>query len=80
MLRSIHEKDFIAVSDYSPEELQGILDLSVDLKKEHQAGGNEPILKGKVLAMVFQKPVSAPGLALTWPCDIWGRCPLPISG
>jgi ornithine carbamoyltransferase len=50
------KKDFIAVSDYSPEELQGILDLSVDLKKEHQAGGNEPILKGKVLAMVFQKP------------------------
>jgi ornithine carbamoyltransferase len=50
------KKDFIAVSDYSPEELQGILDLSVDLKKERQAGGNEPILKGKVLAMVFQKP------------------------
>jgi ornithine carbamoyltransferase len=50
------KKDFIAVSDYSPEELQGILDLSVDLKKERQAGGNEPLLKGKVLAMVFQKP------------------------
>jgi ornithine carbamoyltransferase len=50
------KKDFIAVSDYSSEELQEILDLSVDLKKEHQAGGNEPILKGKVLAMVFQKP------------------------
>jgi ornithine carbamoyltransferase len=50
------KKDFIAVSDYSPEELQGILDLSVDLKKERQAGSNKPILKGKVLAMVFQKP------------------------
>jgi len=50
------KKDFIAVSDYSPEELQGILDLSVDLKKEWQSGGNAPLLKGKVLAMVFQKP------------------------
>jgi ornithine carbamoyltransferase len=50
------KKDFIAVSDFSPTELQRILDLSVDLKKEWQSGGNSPLLKGKVLAMVFQKP------------------------
>ncbi|MEN4099054.1 MAG: ornithine carbamoyltransferase [Anaerolineaceae bacterium] len=49
-------KDFIAISDYSPAEVQGILDLSIELKKEWQAGGNAPLLKGKVLAMVFQKP------------------------
>jgi ornithine carbamoyltransferase len=49
-------KDFIAISDYSPAEIQGILDLSIELKKEWQAGGNAPLLKGKVLAMVFQKP------------------------
>ncbi len=28
------KKDFIAVADYSPEELQGMLDLAVALKKE----------------------------------------------
>lgn len=50
------KKDFLAVSDYSPEELQAILDLAIKLKKERNAGGNAPILKGKVLAMVFQKP------------------------
>lgn len=50
------KKDFLAVSDYSPEELQGILDLAVKLKKERNSGGNAPILKGKVLAMVFMKP------------------------
>lgn len=49
-------KHFIAISDYSPQELQEMLDLAVFLKREHQAGGNKPILKGKVLAMVFQKP------------------------
>jgi len=49
-------KHFIAISDYSPQELQEILDLAVYLKKEHKAGGNRPVLKGKVLAMVFQKP------------------------
>ncbi|MHC1784931.1 MAG: ornithine carbamoyltransferase [Anaerolineaceae bacterium] len=50
------KKDFLAVSDYSPQELQAILDLAVKLKKERNSGGNAPILKGKVLAMVFQKP------------------------
>jgi ornithine carbamoyltransferase len=50
------KKDFLAVSDYSPAELQEMLDLAVKLKKEHFNGGNKPIFKGKVLAMVFTKP------------------------
>ena len=50
------KKDFLAVADYSPAELQGLLDLAVHLKKERMNGGNAPILKGKVLGMVFQKP------------------------
>ncbi len=49
-------KDFIAIADYSSEEIQSMLDLAISLKKEREAGGNQPILKGKVLAMVFQKP------------------------
>jgi ornithine carbamoyltransferase len=49
-------KDFIAVAEFSAEEIQDLLDLSVRLKRERQAGGNAPILKGKVLAMIFQKP------------------------
>ncbi|HWQ03948.1 MAG TPA: ornithine carbamoyltransferase [Longilinea sp.] len=49
-------KDFLAVSDYSPVELQEMLDLAVDLKKELRSGGNKPVLKGKVLGMIFQKP------------------------
>jgi ornithine carbamoyltransferase len=49
-------KDFIAIADYSPEQLQSMLDLAVELKKEWKAGGNRPLLKNKVLAMIFQKP------------------------
>jgi ornithine carbamoyltransferase len=49
-------KDFIAIADYSASEIQGLLDLAVTLKKEYQAGGNRPLLKGKTLAMIFQKP------------------------
>jgi len=50
------KKDFLAVTDYSPADLQRLLDLAVRLKKERMSGGNAPILKGKVLGMVFQKP------------------------
>ncbi|NLG99407.1 MAG: ornithine carbamoyltransferase [Chloroflexi bacterium] len=50
------KKDFIAIADYSPEELQDLLDLAVKLKKELQSGRNQPVLKGKVLGMIFQKP------------------------
>ncbi len=50
------KKDFLDIGDYSGEELQKFLDLAVSLKKEYSATGNKPILKGKVLAMIFQKP------------------------
>lgn len=50
------KKDFLAVSDYTPLELQELLDLSVFLKKELKSGGNKPVLKGKVLGLIFQKP------------------------
>ena len=52
----IMKKDFITVADYSSEELQEMLDLAVKLKTELKSGGNEPILKSKVLGMIFQKP------------------------
>ncbi|HPX65838.1 MAG TPA: ornithine carbamoyltransferase, partial [Anaerolineaceae bacterium] len=50
------KKDFLDITDFSKEELLGFLDLATELKKEYFAGGNEPVLKGKNLAMIFQKP------------------------
>jgi ornithine carbamoyltransferase len=52
----MQKKDFIDIIDYTPSELKDLLDLAVRLKAEHNAGGNEPVLRGKVLAMIFQKP------------------------
>ena len=49
-------KDFLAISDYSSEELQDMLDLAVKMKAEYFAGGNPPLAQGKVMAMIFQKP------------------------
>jgi ornithine carbamoyltransferase len=50
------KRDFIAIADFSTDEIQHMLDLSLRLKKEYQGTGNQPILKGKVMAMIFQKP------------------------
>ncbi len=49
-------KHFLTLADLTAAELQSILDLAVQLKTEWKAGGNAPLLKGKVLGMVFQKP------------------------
>ncbi len=49
-------KDFLTVADYSSDSLQELLDSAVQLKDEWKHGGNQPIFKNKVLAMIFQKP------------------------
>jgi ornithine carbamoyltransferase len=50
------KRDFIALSDLSTAELLRLLQLAKDLKAEWLAGGNQPLLKGKTLGMIFQKP------------------------
>ncbi len=47
---------FLALTDLTPGALRDLLKLAVDLKAERKAGGNRPLLKGKTLGMVFQKP------------------------
>ena len=47
---------FLNLADLTPDELRGLLDLALELKKEWKAGGNRPLLKGKTLGLVFQKP------------------------
>lgn len=49
-------RHFLAISDASRDELIELLTLAQDLKSEWKADGNRPLLKDKVLAMVFQKP------------------------
>ena len=49
-------KHFLAISDLARDEIQALLDLAIRLKKERREGGNRPLLAGKNLTMVFQKP------------------------
>ncbi len=47
---------FLSLADLTPDELRGLLDLAIKLKAEWQAGGNPPLLKGRTLGLLFQKP------------------------
>ncbi len=50
-------KHFLSLAQLSDAELRDILDLAQALKTElKEKGENRPILKGKVLGMIFQKP------------------------
>ena len=47
---------FLSLADLTPDELRGLLTLALELKEEWKDGGNHPVLKGKTLGLVFQKP------------------------
>jgi ornithine carbamoyltransferase len=48
--------DFLSLADYSTEELRALLDLADLLKVQQRTGVDHRELKGKVVAMVFEKP------------------------
>jgi len=49
-------KHLISLGDLSTTEIWKILHRARELKDEWRAGGNQPILRDKVLGMIFQKP------------------------
>lgn len=49
-------KHFLSLADLTPDDIQDLLSLALKLKDEWRSGGNEPVLRGKSLALVFQKP------------------------
>lgn len=47
---------FLDLADWSSKDLRYLIRLAQQLKLEWQSGGNRPVLAGKTLGMVFQKP------------------------
>lgn len=56
MTFNLHGRDFLRLADFSPEELQYLLDLSVELKRLKAAGVRPLNLEGKNVALIFEKP------------------------
>ena len=49
------KRDFLHITDFSKEEIDGLFELSARLKKEVKEETPHHLLKGKTLAMIFQK-------------------------
>ncbi len=49
-------RHFVTIADLAPDEMWQILNLANDLKGEWKGGGNRPLLAGKTLGMIFEKP------------------------
>ena len=50
------KRDFLDVIDFTSKEIWQVLRLAADLKRKQKKGRAHLVLKGKTLAMIFQKP------------------------
>ena len=48
-------KDFLTLLDYTPDEIAGLLALAADLKAKKKAGVPHDVLRGKNVALIFEK-------------------------
>ncbi len=55
MAFNIRNRNFLKLLDFTPEEIRYLLELSADLKKAKYAGTEQQRLKGKNLALIFEK-------------------------
>lgn len=50
------KRDLISISDLEPDQLEAIFSLAQELKRDRRAGQPQPLLAGRTLAMLFEKP------------------------
>ncbi len=55
MAFKIRNRNFLKLLDFTPKEIKFMLDLAADLKKAKYNGTEQPRLKGKNIALIFEK-------------------------
>ena len=55
MAYNLRNRNFLKILDFSPKELNYLLDLARDLKRAKYAGTEQPTLTGKNIALIFEK-------------------------
>ena len=53
---NIRNRHFLTLRDFSAEEILGILSFAHEVKRRQKAGASFEPMKGKMMAMIFQKP------------------------
>ena len=68
-------RNFLTLKDFTPEEIQYLLDLSADLKDKKKKGIFEKHLKNKNVALIFEKPSTRTRCSFTVGCIDEGAHP-----
>jgi ornithine carbamoyltransferase len=55
MAYNLRNRNFLKLLDFTPEEIKFLLDLSAELKKAKYSGTEQQKLKGKNIALIFEK-------------------------
>ena len=55
MAFNLRNRHFLKLLDFTSQEIDFLLNLSLDLKKAKYAGSEQPRLKGKNIALIFEK-------------------------
>lgn len=55
MSHNLKGRSFLSLQDFSPDEIQSLLDLAAELKSAKYAGSEQPRLTGKNIALIFEK-------------------------
>ena len=54
-MANLKNRNFLKLLDFTPDEINYLLELSKKLKQEKYAGTGHPLLKGKNIALIFEK-------------------------
>ena len=73
-------RSFLTLKDFTPEEIMYLLDLAADLKEKKKEGITGNSLKGKNIALIFEKPSTRTRCAFTVGAADEGGNPTYLSG
>ncbi len=55
-MNSLQGRHFLSLHDFTAIEIESLLNLAAELKQQQKKGKPHPLLSGKTLGMIFQKP------------------------
>ena len=73
-------RSFLTLKDFTPEEILYLLDLAADLKAKKKQGITGNSLKGKNIALIFEKPSTRTRCAFTVGAADEGGNPIYLAG
>ena len=68
-------RNFLTLKDFTPEEIQYLIDLAYNLKQKKKQGFTGDNLKAKNIALIFEKPSTRTRCAFTVACIDEGAHP-----